>query len=65
MENLEKKNGMDWETIYTIFTLIAIGLGCWSCFVPKSDFGFAINSAILLYFCGIVVSYDIAHRKHK
>ena len=55
---------MDWETIYTIFTLIAIGIGCYACFVPEAWFKTAINCAIFTYVFGIVFSYFYA-QNHK
>ncbi len=58
---------MDWESVYTMFTLFAIGIGCYACFVPETQFRFTINYAIFVYLLGIVMSYFQARniKKHK
>ena len=54
---------MDWESVYTMFTLF----GCYACFVPESQFRFTLNYAIGVYILGIVMSYFQARniKKHK
>lgn len=53
-------NRMDWESVYTIFTLIAIVIGCFACFVSDTWFRFTLNCGIFTYVLGIVASYFYA-----
>ena len=50
---------IEWETVYTIVTLLAIIIGCYACFVPDYDrFGYLMIAGAV-YFAGILISYFV------
>lgn len=51
---------MSWEYIYTLFTVVAISIGCYACFAEtKSIVAF---SGLAVYICGVIMSYYVAKR---